>query len=161
MDTQIINTGADDEDDASLHISNDDLGINTLVDSLKLDAGTTDNQYPKVFTESISDNALSGVYPIKIEAKYSGKESDTKTVDLTVNDCEKTKRVKEQVKEEKPKVEVIKPIIAAQQKPNAPIVRKKTFADTEEYTVIVSIMLVLLLGTAVFVVGGAFIVLRK
>lgn len=160
INTEIINTGANDEDDVSLEVSSLGIGISSLTTAIKLDEGTDDNRYSKIITETISENILPGVYPIIIKTMYDGKESETKTLELTVKECEMVKEVKKEVKEEKPKVEVIRPITRIQPKLKAEI-KKVSFAETDKYSVLLAISIVIFIGTLIFVVGGAFIVLRK
>ena len=66
INTEIINTGADDEDDVTLEIISAELGINSLTNNIELDEGTDDNRLTKLIKETIGDNVLPGTYTIKI-----------------------------------------------------------------------------------------------
>jgi uncharacterized membrane protein len=158
INTEIINTGTDDEDDVTLEITSADLGINSLTTNIELDEGTDDNRLTKQITESISADVGPGTYPIIVSTYYDGKLSESKTADLTVEECELTKKVKKEVKEEKPKVEVIRPTVVLEKKPAAPV---ESFTATDGYKTLLAILIVLFIGTAIFVVGAGYMVLKK
>lgn len=160
INSEIMNTGAKEEDDVSLEISNSQLGISSLTDGIELDEGTDDNVYSKLLNYKIGESTAAGVYPITIKTKYDSKESDTETLNLEVKDCEKFKAVKKEVKEEKPKVTTVKPTTTMQPKAAAGVEQKPAKAKDGRF-LIVSILSIIFIGTAVFVIGGAFIVLRK
>ena len=157
INTEVINTGSSDEDDVSLEIVSPELDISSLTNSIVLDEGTDDNRYSKLITETLSSDVLPGTYPIEVNSYYDGKLSETKTLNLVVEECELVKKVKKDVKEKKPEVEVIIPKIIAKKEP----VAKVTFAQTDEYKTLLAILLILFLGTAIFVVGAGFILLKK
>ncbi|MEK6949952.1 MAG: putative Ig domain-containing protein, partial [Nanoarchaeota archaeon] len=160
INAEIMNTGAKDEDEVSLEISNPQLGISSLTEGIELDEGTDDNVYSKLLGYKISEDTASGVYPIAIKTKYGGKESDTEALQLEVKDCEKFKEVKKEVKEEKPKAQAIKPVTKIQPKAAASFEQKPTKAKDGRF-LLVSILAIIFIGTAAFVIGGAFIVMRK
>jgi hypothetical protein len=159
INTEIINTGSDDEDEVSLEVISPELEINSLTTDIELDEGTDDNRFTELVTASISSDVEAGTYPITINTYYDSKLSETETVDLTVEDCERVKKIKKDVKEEKPKVEVIRPTIILEKKPEVPV--EVSFAETFEYKVLLAILIVIFLGTAIFVAGAGFILLRK
>ena len=96
------------------------------------------------------------MYPIEVSVFYDGTLSETRTVNLEVKECELTKAVKKAVKEEKPAVEVIRPLAVIEKKP-AP----EPFSSTDEYKTLLAILVILFLGTAVFVAGAGYIILKK
>jgi len=157
LNTEIINTGADDEEDVSLEITSPELGISSLTDGIELDEGTDDNRFSKLITSSVSNDVLPGTYPITINTYYDGKLSETEIVNLDVLECELVKKIKEEVKEEKPKVVVLKPQIIKEEKPRAEV----SFKETEGYNVLIAILIVIFLGTAIFVIGAGYIILKK
>ncbi|MEK6869102.1 MAG: hypothetical protein AABX74_02650, partial [Nanoarchaeota archaeon] len=126
---------------------------------LELDEGTEDNRFTKKVTESISRDILEGVYPVTFNSYYDSSLSETKTVDLTVGECELTKAVKEKVKEKKPDVEVIRPKAAIEKPEAKPI--EPSFRQTSGYKALLAIMVIVFIGTAVFVVGGSYMLLKK
>jgi hypothetical protein len=158
LNTEIINTGTKDEDDVTLEITSPDLGISSLTTDIELDEGTDDNRLTKLVTPSISADVAPGVYPIVIDAYYDSTLSESKTVDLTVEGCELVKKVKKRVKEKKPEVEVLMPSVTIGKKP---VAEKVSFAGTDEYNTLLAILIVLFMGTAVFVIGAGYIILRK
>ena len=162
INAEIMNTGAKDEDEASLEISNSQLGISSLTEEIELDEGMDDNVYSKLLNYKISEDTASGMYPITIKTKYDGKESDTETLNLEVKDCEKFKDVKKEVKQDnKPKAQAAKPAAKIQPKPSATGIVQKSAKAKDGRFLLVSILSIMFIGTAIFVVGGAFIVLRK
>jgi len=159
INTEIINTGTDDEDDVTLEVISSQLGISSLTLEIELDEGTDDNRFSKLVTSFVSRDILPGTYPITINTYYDGKLSETDTVNLDVEECELVKEIKEKVKKEKPKVQVIKPKIILEKKPIPPAA--VSFTETEGYNILLAIFIVLFIGTLVFVVGAGFILLRK
>ena len=51
INTEIINTGLDDEDDVTLEATSADLGISSLTADIELDEGTDDNRFTKLITK--------------------------------------------------------------------------------------------------------------
>ena len=102
----------------------------------------------------IGKDISAGVYPVTFSAYYDSSLSEAKTVELTVEECELTKAVKEKVKEKKPVVEVIRPKAAAE-KPEAKQL-EPSFRQTSGYKTLLAIMVIVFIGTIVFVVGGAY-----
>ena len=101
LNAELVNLGSEDEEKVVLEILNIDLGININEKDVELEEGTDDNRYGKSFTIKIDDDALAGSYPILINAYYhDGGLSDSKIVDLIIQDCEKSKEIKEKVKAE-------------------------------------------------------------
>ncbi len=160
INAEIANIGAEDEDEVSLRIMSPELGINSLTENIELDEGTDDNTYTKLLSETLEEDIAAGIYPITIKAYYDGKESDSKKFNLAVQDCEKSKDVTKEVKEEKPKVKTSK-TVATVQKKNETAIAAKTTKKNEAYPLLVSILAIIFAGTVIFVIGGAYIVLRK
>ena len=158
LNAELINIGSEDENEVVLKISNNDLGIQIDKKDIKLEEGTEDNKYEKSFTLKISDDVPSGTYPILINSYYDdSKLSDSKTIDLMIQDCERVKEIKEEVKVEKPitKTEKITPA-----KKQAPVpVTKISFTETLEYITLLIILNVILIGLIIFMIG--YILIRK
>ncbi|MBI2651148.1 lamin tail domain-containing protein [Candidatus Woesearchaeota archaeon] len=184
INTEIANTGLEDEGNAALQIISNELGINSMFSGIKLEEGTRNNRFTKIAAYTIDKNVLAGNYQINVNSYYDDKLSDTKTIELSVEECEKAKQMQKEVQkeaieekpkaEEKPKIEVIKqPIAAKQPIKQAKETSKKekqkekkedtkiSFIETEEYKVILIISLIILTGTAIFIIGAGFIVLGK
>ncbi|MBI2208206.1 lamin tail domain-containing protein [Candidatus Woesearchaeota archaeon] len=159
INTEIINTGAKDEDDVTLEIFNSELGINSVTDAIELDEGTEDNRYTKSITAAVSNDVASGIYPITVNTYYGGKLSNTETINLAVQQCEQAKEVKKEVEGEEPRVEVIRPAPKVEEQPEKPI--EISFIDTDLYFTLLAIIIVIFIGTAMFILGAAFIILRR
>ena len=159
ISTEIINTGTEDEDDVALEVTSPGLGINSMTEYIELDEGDGDSRLTKLVKAVISSDVAAGTYPVTINTYYGGKLSETETVEVNVDDCEQVRKIKEEVKEEKPKVEIVKPIVTAEDQP-APSL-EISFRQTSLYNTMIAIMIVLFIGTAVFVIGAAYIVLKK
>jgi hypothetical protein len=157
LSTEIVNTGSSDEDEVSLEVFSGILGINSIEEEIELDEGVDDNRFSKLFTESINMDVSVGTYPITINTYYDGRLSETETVNLDVTDCVSVRSVKKKVAEEKPNVEVILPKSLAEEKPDAEV----SFSGTEGYNVLMIILLIILIGTGIFVVGAGIILLKK
>ena len=90
LSASVINTGSDEQDDASLEVSNEELGI-ALKEAFELseDAFEDDSKFSKAFTIKVPEDADAGVYPLVSKVTYnSGRNSKTETADLTVTQCE-------------------------------------------------------------------------
>ena len=90
LSTSVINTGSEEQDDASLEVSNEEIGI-ALKEAFELseDAFEDDSKFSKAFTIKVPEDADAGVYPILSKVTYnSGRNSKTETADLTVTQCE-------------------------------------------------------------------------
>jgi len=158
INTELINTGTEDEDEVTLEVINQELGIKSIT-IRELDEGTDDNRLNKLVTASINNDVMPGIYPITINAYYDSKLAESRILDLDVLECELVREVKKGVREAKPKVEVITPEPKVEEKPKAPI--EISFVDSDEYLTLLAILVVIFIGTAIFVVGAAFIILRK
>jgi len=77
----------------------------------------------------------------------------------SVADPQKEAEIVKRIVEKKPDVEVIRPKVSVE-KPEAKHA-EPSFKQTSKYKTLVAIMVIVFIGTAVFVVGGAFIVMRK
>jgi len=158
IDIELINIGSKDEDDISIEIRNDELGLDIGEDNIELEEGDTDDSvYENIYRLKIDDDVKPGIYPISIKAYYDGKKGDEETVDLTVEDCVD---ITTPVKIEQP-VEVIttgKPIVT---KPVQPPVTEITFKDTSEYITILAILFVVLLGAVIFLFMALTVMLSR
>jgi len=97
----IINLGNKDEESASVEVKNDNLGLNIVEKDLKLDSGTDNNIFQKSARFKIDDKVQSDTYPITANVYSSdGRLRDTRTFDLTVEDCVEAKQSKETTTDE-------------------------------------------------------------
>jgi len=156
INTKIINTGTDDEDDVTLEVTSPELGVSFVI-NIDLDEGPDDSSYTKLITETISSGVLPGIYPIKVNTFYDGKLSEARIINLEVERCELVKEIREEVKEEGPKVEVIRPLAVIEKKPAAGV----SFVGTDEYKTLLAILIVLFVGIGIFVIGAGYMILKK
>ncbi len=102
LSTSVINTGSDEQDDATLEVSNEELGI-ALKEAFELseDAFEDDSKFSKAFTIKVPEDADAGVYPILSKVTFNGgRNSKTETADLTVTQCEIAAKEEEDAAEE-------------------------------------------------------------
>ena len=86
----VANIGADDEDDVSLRITNEDLGIDIKeeISQLVEDFEDDENKFSKTYTFSVANDLEAGNYPILISALYNNdRKRAEQTATLTVNEC--------------------------------------------------------------------------
>lgn len=161
LDVNILNIGSKDEDEVVLEIRNSDLGINVRDTDLELDEGIDDNDYSK--TVSIdATGAKAGNYPVTVKTYYdTSKQSDSKTLTLTVQECAETKPVvvitppeEEEEDEEEVEVVTVPPVTTGTVPVTAQPVAPTTFAvrDTTTYTAILIILIVIIVILLVFAI---------
>jgi len=148
---KLINLGQEDEENAVLEIKSDSLGLNFAQKGISIGEGTEDNILSKFTNLKINENAESGDYQA-IANVYSddGKLRDTKTTQVKVVDCVKTKASGEVVLlvgQEKEKSISNKNIQSIRTPIQKPIV-KTTSADADAD----SNLILLLISTAVFTI---------
>jgi len=90
LSTVVINTGADDEDDVSLEVTNTELGVNFRETfDLSNDPFDEDSKFRKTFTMTIPQDVAPGIYTLQSVATFnSGSDTETATADLVVAQCE-------------------------------------------------------------------------
>src|SRR3989344_80204 len=95
---EVINIGQEDEENAVLDVKSDDLGLNFEQKGISIQEGTEDNIISMFANLKINENAENGDYKITANA-YSddGKLRDTKTAQLKIVDCVKTKAPTDEV----------------------------------------------------------------
>jgi len=112
LSTSILNIGNDEQEDASLEVSNAALGINFRETfDLSDDPFDEDSKFRKTFTFTIEDSVSPGVYPIISKITFDdGSDTESKTADLLVRSCEALKpAVEEEEEEEDNEVVVVQP----------------------------------------------------
>ena len=153
LNAEIINLGRDDEDEVALEILSPKLGINFRQGGIELEEGIDDNTYAKTLTMSIPDGMEAGTYPITVNAYFENDNlDDSKTAELSVQDCERIVKEIETVKKEPEAVEVIKPPVVEEKKPQ---VTQIEFRESDSYLILLSISFILLSGLTVFALGAA------
>ena len=89
---------------------------------------------------------------------HDGGLSDSKIVDLIIQDCEKSKEIKEKVKAEGSavKINAVTPLVPIEQ-PAATPTTSILFTGTSEYITSLIILNIVILGFIIFAVGSFFI----
>jgi len=149
LETSIINTGSNDEDDVSLRIENTALNINKLIEGIELDEGTDDNTYENSYTFDIADDVSAGTYPISIKTYYDSRSSGYDTVELNVKDCIVEKKVE---KEHKVTVKTIEEEIITDitKEPVEKPVTEITFRESASYLMLIILLYIAVTATGMF-----------
>ena len=158
LNTEIINLGREDEDEVVLEITSSDL-VDFRKSDIELDEGTDDHRYSNSLSISIPDDLGIGTYPIEILTYYDTTHlSDTKTVDLEIQECKEVKKEKEPAKTE--------PTVIVKKTQPAPTVIPKettkiTFRESPAYMAFLGLSFIILTGLLVFVIGMVIVMLKK
>ena len=90
LSTAVINTGADDEDDVSLEVTNAELGVNFRETfDLSNDPFDEDSKFSKTFTTTIPQDVAPGIYTLQSVVTFNGgSDTGTNAADLVVAQCE-------------------------------------------------------------------------
>ncbi|MBL7056409.1 cadherin-like domain-containing protein, partial [Candidatus Woesearchaeota archaeon] len=158
VNAEIVNTGSSDEEEVTLEILSSELGINDITQDIELDEGTDDNRYTKLVTATIPEDVAPGTYPIIMNSYYDNKLSGTGTAYLAVQGCERIKTVKKELTADK-KVEITFPKTVVDEAPEKEIEISPQGVISQ--STLIAILLVIFLGTVIFIGGAAFILLKK
>jgi len=92
LSTAVINTGSDEQEEATLEVSNAELGVSFKETfDLTNDPFDEDSKFRKTYTIMVPEDAQPGIYPIQSKVTYNdGRDIKTETADLTVQKCELT-----------------------------------------------------------------------
>lgn len=152
---EIINLGANDEDDVRLEIKENNLGINFVKDSIEINE---DDDFRTSFALNLEDQDA-GNYKFIVSVYRDNKLSEEKTLDLEIQDCGQSKGVtqtKSTKAIEQEHQKLITAALAAQQQQPVTKVEKKQGIN-EWAMVMLIITVILTLGIIIFVVGAAII----
>ena len=156
VDVKVVNIGSKDEDDVKIEITSYELGIDMGEDNIELDSGNDDDSiFDNNYRLSIGDDVKAGVYPIYVTAYYDSKIGDKTTLDLTVEDCVD---ITTPVKTEPVEVVTTPSTITT---PVQPPVTTISFRDTSEYTALLVVLFVILLGAVIFLFMAMVIMLTR
>jgi hypothetical protein len=158
LSIDVVNIGTEDEDDVSIEITSDELGIDVMQRDIELEEGDSDDSiFEKTYRFKIDNSVDAGTYPITINVEYDGKSGDEKTLDLIIEDC----------------VEIITPLesdeldivdlitTTASTQPVKPASTTISFTETSEYLTLLVILFVLLAGGVIFLIGATIILINK
>lgn len=163
LKTEIMNLGRNEEDDVRLEIMSEDLGINSVSSpdyDLSEDWDDDDNTYEKILTLTIPEDFEAGVYAITATSFYDDKESETKTIELFVEDCV-AEVVEEEPEEEEEDfvIDIVDEIdIPDDIVPAEPIEEEEvSFTKSSQFYTLMVIVIILVIGLIIFLVG-AFVI---
>ena len=109
----VINIGNEDEEDVSIQVVNQELGIDLKeeIDELTAEPNEEESKFSKVFSFDVPSDAEDGSYSISVRALYDeNRKKAEETLTLTVNECEAEEVEEEEEEEEQEEeVEVITP----------------------------------------------------
>ena len=142
------NIGKKDEE-VQLTITSNELEISNS-QIVELEAHDSDD-YKTTISEAFAapSDLAEGVYTINIRAEYNDEE-ETETLQLTKAKC---KRISVEPEAEEDIIIVEKPVTTTP----APEAIKPRFKDSFEYMILLSILIVLILGLAIFTIGAVII----
>ncbi len=89
LSASVLNTGSEDEDSATLTITNPELGVD-FRDVFDVAEGDFDDDmtFSKLYSFTVPKDTDAGVYPITLKATYNdNRDTVSRNVDLTVQDC--------------------------------------------------------------------------
>jgi|TARA_B100001964_G_C14224316_1_gene596880 predicted nucleotidyltransferase len=163
LSTAVINTGADEEDDVVLEITNVELGISIRETfDLSNDAFDDDSKFRKTFTLAIPEDVESGIYTIPSKVIFEeGDSTETETAELIVAQCEILEEEEEEEEEEE--VVVVRPEVTEPTDvitagvvttPTLPVTEEKPLFQTSGFLVALIVGEVLLLIVAILIVVG-------
>ncbi|MCK5282557.1 MAG: hypothetical protein KAK00_04060 [Nanoarchaeota archaeon] len=164
LDYNIMNIGKEDERPL-IRIINEQLNLN-YKKSIELDENDDYSDSVRLAPELVQ-----GTHQIDFIVEYDNNLV-SKYVELEIDECKKKAKPKPK-QEEKPEetkeviTNVYTPESKAESENSQPIAAKVVkkdrinFAQTDEYTLVLAIAFILLLGLVIFAVGAAFIILKK
>ena len=174
LSTAVINTGADDEDDVTLEVTNTELGVSFRETfDLSNDPFDEDSKFAKSYTMTIPQDTASGIYTLQSAVTFnSGSDTETDTADLVVAQCEvfagEEVAEEEEEAEEDTGVVVVQPPVTtpktdvitagAVTAPTLPATEEKSFLESNGFLVALVVGEVLLVVIAILLVTA---VMRK
>jgi len=130
----VINTGASDEDDVTLEVTNAELGVSFRETfDLSDDPFDDDSKFRKTFTIAIPQEVEVGIYTIQSQVTFDdGNDRETATSELIVTQCEIFAEEEEEEEEEEDVVVVQPPVDTTPDVITAGIVSAPSLSVTEE-----------------------------
>ncbi len=115
LSTAVINTGADDEDDVTLEVTNTELGVSFKETfDLSNDPFDEDSKFRKTFTMTKPQDVAPGIYTLQSVVTFnSGSDTETAAADLAVAQCEVLAEEEADEEEEDTGIVVIQPPVTA------------------------------------------------
>ncbi|MCH8067202.1 MAG: hypothetical protein IIC69_01315 [Nanoarchaeota archaeon] len=157
----VINTGASDEDDVTLEVTNAELGVSFRETfDLSDDPFDDDSKFRKTFTIAIPQEVEVGIYTIQSQVTFDdGNDRETATAELIVTQCEIFAEEEEEEEEEEvvvvqPPVDTIPNVISAGTvtTPTLPVTEEKSLFESSGFLVALVVGEVLLVLIAILLV---------
>ena len=154
LEVKVVNIGREDEDEVSIEIKNDDIGLDIEETEIELEEGDDqDAVFKKTYRLQIDGELRAGVYPITIKTYYDSHLADDETLDLIVEKC----------------VEIVTPLEGEDVEviTDIPEIKKQlpetriSFKATSEYITLLAILFVILAGGVIFLIGAVVILSKK
>ena len=167
----VINTGANNEEDVTLEISNVELGVNFReMFDLSDDPFDEDSKFRKTFTFNVPGDVPASIYSFLSKVTFDdGKEIETDTADLVVGECEALKVEEEpEEEEEEEEVVVVQPpvieptvptgVVTAEPvtPPTLPVTEEKSLFESTGFLVALIVGEVLLVIIAILIIVALF-----
>ena len=157
----VINTGASDEDDVTLEVTNAELGVSFRETfDLSDDPFDDDSKFRKTFTIAIPQEVEVGIYTIQSQVTFDdGNDRETATSELIVSQCEIFAEEEEEEEEEEvvvvqPPVDTTSNVITAGTvtTPTLPVTEEKSLFESSGFLVALIVGEVLLVLIAILLV---------
>ena len=155
----VINTGASDEDDVTLEVTNAELGVSFRETfDLSDDPFDDDSKFRKTFTIAIPQEVEVGIYTIQSQVTFDdGNDRETATAELIVTQCEifaEEEEEEEEVVVVQPPVDTIPNVISAGTvtTPTLPVTEEKSLFESSGFLVALVVGEVLLVLIAILLV---------
>jgi len=147
VDVELKNQGTSDEDEIVVLIESADLKIDNEDTSMEeIEEGTgEDTELDKTYTFKLEDGVKKGTYSISVKAYYGTDTlSDSKTVDLTVENCDE---VEPEEKDEEETIVVVNPPLDEEEGEQEPEILTEQITETTEVSLMGSnTYMILLIG---------------
>ena len=158
----VINTGASDEDDVTLEVTNAELGVSFRETfDLSDDPFDDDSKFRKTFTIAIPQEVEVGIYTIQSQVTFDdGNDRETATSELIVTQCEIFAEDEEEEEEEE-EVVVVQPLVDTTSNvitagtvttPTLPVTEEKSLFESSGFLVALIVGEVLLVLVAILLV---------
>ena len=164
LDTSFANIGSDDENLVNIEISNSELGLNIKDTATNLLAEANDpaSVFSKVYSFKISNDVLSGTYPISVSLSYNQDRIKTQgTATLEVNDCKTAVVPNTNAQNNSPPIQLVTPTTETtattqQQVPPNTTVSQEGFLGSNTLVIVIVIIEVIAVVAGIIVLVTLF-----
>lgn len=157
LSVTIENTGESDEDDVEIRVKNNALNLDLKKIGIELEKySSEDNDYSKEFVIDLAD-VSDGAYPITVEVYRDGDLETSEDVDLVVSCGTITGSSSEEVKEYGNLAEELQQQLEAYKQSKDGSVVKGSFRESDNYIVLLGILVILMFVAAVLSMALLFV----